>query len=246
MARRGHANGLLGRLAVRATARGVTLIRAGRQPEAPTAGARRMVERARRELAEYLAGQRAFFSVPVDLSTASPFQRTVLEAAARIRFGQVTTYTDLARRIGHPRAARAVGTALARNPVPVVVPCHRVLRRDGGLGGYLFGLGVKARLLGIERVTPALEGCRSTRIVCRVGCAPGRRMRPENRVIFASLGEARRLGYRPCRVCRPAAAGISQPGGSARPACARRATASAGSTGPAPARSPRPRSGWRG
>jgi O-6-methylguanine DNA methyltransferase len=199
--------GLLVRLAVHATARGVRLIRAGRQPRAASAGARRMVERARRELAEYLSGRRAFFSVPVDLGALPPFQRRVLEAAGRIGFGQVVTYTALARHLGHPRAARAVGAALARNPVPLVVPCHRVLRRDGGLGGYLFGLGVKARLLGMERVTPALEGCRSTRIVCRVGCPPGRRMRPENRVVFASLREARAQGYRPCGVCRPTGGG---------------------------------------
>lgn len=208
MAGRGQANGLLGRLAVHATPRGVTLIRAGRQPAAPTAGARRVVERARRELAEYLAGRRAFFSVPVDLSAAPAFQMDVLGAASRIPFGRARTYAQLARRIGRPLAARAVGTALARNPVPFIVPCHRVLRSDGGLGGFLFGLGVKARLLAMERATPALEGCRSTRIVCRMGCAPGRRMRPDNRVIFASLREARALGYRPCRVCRPDGAAV--------------------------------------
>lgn len=90
--------------------------------------------------------------------------------------------------------------------LPILVPCHRVLRGAGGLGGYLFGPGVKARLLRLERATPVLEGCRSTRIVCRVGCVHGRHMRPENRVVFASLRDARSAGYRPCRVCRPAPA----------------------------------------
>src|SRR3990172_12013002 len=106
----------MARLAVHATARGVTLIRAGRQPEPGSAAARRLVARARRELAEYLAGQRAFFSVPVDLSGASAFQRKVLRAAAGIPFGQARPYAWVARRIGHPRAARAGGAALARNP----------------------------------------------------------------------------------------------------------------------------------
>jgi len=193
----------MARLAVHATARGVTLIRAGRQPEPGSAAARRLVARARRELGEYLAGKRAFFSVPVDLSGVPAFQRKVLRAAAEIPFGRARPYAWVARRIGHPRAARAVGTALGRNPLPILVPCHRVLRGDGGLGGYLFGLGVKTRLLRLERGRPVLEGCRSTRIVCRVGCVHGRHMRPENRVVFASLRDARSAGYRPCRVCRP-------------------------------------------
>jgi O-6-methylguanine DNA methyltransferase len=110
----------------------------------------------------------------------------------------------VARRIGHPGAVRAVGTALGKNPVPLIVPCHRVLKSDGGVGGYIFGTRLKARLLEIERTTPVLEGCTSTRIVCRVGCAHLRRARPDKRVVFASVEDARSVGYRPCRVCRPA------------------------------------------
>jgi len=195
--------GLMERLAVHATARGVSLIRAGRQPAATSVAARRLVARARLELGEYLAGKRAFFSVPVDLSGAPAFQRKVLAAAREIPFGEARPYAWVARRIGQPRAVRAVGTALGRNPVPVIVPCHRVLRSDGGLGGYIFGLDVKERLLQIERTTPVFEGCASTRIVCRVGCIHGRHMRPDNRVVFASVEDAHSLGYRPCRVCRP-------------------------------------------
>jgi hypothetical protein len=86
------------------------------------------------------------------------------------------------------------------------MPCHRVLRSDGSLGGYLFGLDVKRRLLELERSTPVLEGCASTRIVCRVGCVHGRHMRPDNRIVFASVDDARSVGYRPCKVCRPSAA----------------------------------------
>ena len=197
---------LVERLAVQATPRGVSRIRPGRQQQPAGAAARRLVERARVELGEYLAGKRAFFSVPVDLSEAPAFQRKVLEAAQQIPFGQARPYAWVARRIGHPRAVRAVGTALGRNPVPLIVPCHRVLRSDGGAGGYIFGVGVKSQLLELERNTPVLEGCTSTRIVCRVGCVHGRHMRPENRVVFGSVEDARSVGYRPCRVCKPAAA----------------------------------------
>jgi len=197
---------VLDRLALEATPRGISLIRPGRQADPGSASAGRWIERARVELGEYLAGQRSFFSVPVDLSAAPEFQQKVLRAAQAIPFGEARPYAWVASRIGHPRAVRAVGTALGKNPVPLMVPCHRVLRTDGTAGGYIFGTGLKARLLGLERTTPVLEGCTSTRIVCRVGCVHGRRMRPDNRVVFASVEDARSVGYRPCRVCKPAAA----------------------------------------
>jgi len=197
---------LVDRLAIEATPRGIARIRRGRQGRMETAVGRRLVERAREELREYLAGARAFFSVPVDLSTAPEFQRRVLDTACRIPFGEWRPYAWVAERVGHPRATRAVGTALGRNPVPLIVPCHRVARSDGGLGGYIFGLGTKEQLLALERITPVFEGCTTTRIACRVGCIHGRHMRPDHRVIFASLGDARTVGYRPCRVCRPDAA----------------------------------------
>jgi len=192
-------------LAIQATPRGVSLIRVGRLPKPATATARRLAEQAREEIHEYLRGQRAFFRVPVDLVTMPDFQRRVLEAARQIPFGEARTYAWVAERIGHPRAVRAVGTALGRNPIPLIVPCHRVWRSDGGVGGYLFGTDVKRRLRALERATPVLEGCTTTHIVCRVGCIHGRHMRLENRVIFASVEDARSVGYRPCRVCRPAA-----------------------------------------
>ena len=132
------------------------------------------------------------------------FQAKVLRGASAIPFGQARPYAWVAKRIGHPGAVRAVGTALGKNPVPLIVPCHRVLKSDGGVGGYIFGTRFKGRLLEIERTTPVLEGCTSTRIVCRVGCAHLRRAKPENRVVFASVEDARSVGYRPCQVCRPA------------------------------------------
>ena len=185
---------------------GSRLIRAERLEKPASAAARRLAERAREELSEYFEGKRAFFSVPVDLTEAPDFQRKVLAAARDIPFGEVRPYAWVAQRIGHPRAVRAVGTALGRNPVPFIVPCHRVLQTGGGLGGYLFGTDVKSRLLSLERTTPVYEGCTSTHIVCRVGCVHGRHMRPDNRVVFASVDDARSIGYRPCKVCKPQAA----------------------------------------
>ncbi len=197
---------LLDRISIQTTPLGVSLIRAERLEKPATAAARRLAERAREELSEYFEGKRAFFSVPVDLSEAPDFQRKVLAAARRIPFGEVRPYAWVAQHIGHPRAVRAVGTALGRNPVPFIVPCHRVLQTGGGLGGYLFGTDVKSRLLSLERTTPVYEGCTSTHIVCRVGCVHGRHMRPDNRVVFASVDDARSIGYRPCKVCKPQAA----------------------------------------
>ncbi len=193
-------------LAIEATSSGISLVRTARVARPATAEARRLIDRAREEIAEYLRGQRAFFSVPVDLSNVPEFQRRVLEAARGIPFGEARPYAWVAERVGHPRAVRAVGTALARNPVPLIVPCHRVWKSGGGLGGYLFGAECKRGLAELERRTPVLEGSTSTRIVCRVGCAQWRRVRLDHRVVFASLEDARSVGYRPCQICKPAAA----------------------------------------
>lgn len=103
-----------------------------------------------RQLREYFNGERARFDLPVDLSSLSEFEQAVLQATARIPFGEVVAYSDLARRVGNPKASRAVGNALNHNPVAIVVPCHRVVRRDGSLGGYGGGVEFKKRLLGIE------------------------------------------------------------------------------------------------
>jgi methylated-DNA-[protein]-cysteine S-methyltransferase len=105
------------------------------------------------ELREYFGGQRARFDIPLDWGRMAPFQRAVLEATATVPFGQVDTYAGIARKIGKPGATRAVGNALGRNPIPVIVPCHRVIRSDATIGGYTGGLGIKHRLLAIEGVT---------------------------------------------------------------------------------------------
>ena len=191
-------------LDVAASPTGVCRIGVGRgEIEAPTARARSLAERARVELAEYLAGARTYFTVPLDLRAVAPFQRTVLESARTIPFGAVRPYGWVAAHIGHPAAARAVGNALGANPLPLVIPCHRVVRSDGTIGDYGLGAAWKARLLELERDTPALVGATSTRIVCRRGCPHERRIAENARIVFASLRDARAVGYRPCRRCRP-------------------------------------------
>ncbi len=102
------------------------------------------------QLEAYFAGKRRAIDVPIDLSQVAPFQRSVLMAARGIPSGQVVSYGEIARRIGRPQASRAVGQALGRNPVPIVIPCHRVVPSGGGLGGYVGGLDVKRKLLKME------------------------------------------------------------------------------------------------
>ena len=104
----------------------------------------------RRQLDEFFAGRRQDFDLPVDLRVCAPFGRAVLEQTARIPFGHTSTYPDVATALGRPGASRATGNALGANPVPIVVPCHRVLRTGGGLGGYTGGLDKKERLLALE------------------------------------------------------------------------------------------------
>lgn len=120
----------------------------------------RGVAEAGRQLDEYFGGRRTRFELPVDLSLVSDFDRRVLDVVREIPSGRVLTYADVARRIGSPSAARAVGNAVGRNPVPIVIPCHRVIRSDGTLGGYSGGgVGYKRRLLALEgRGDPDLPG----------------------------------------------------------------------------------------
>jgi methylated-DNA-[protein]-cysteine S-methyltransferase len=112
----------------------------------------RRLDGPRRELDEYFAGARRAFEVPLDWRLAGPgFARRVLRATAGIPYGAVASYKQVAGRAGSPRAFRAAGTALGANPLPIVVPCHRVLHAGGGLGGYTGGLERKRALLAVER-----------------------------------------------------------------------------------------------
>jgi methylated-DNA-[protein]-cysteine S-methyltransferase len=109
----------------------------------------------RRQLDEYFEGRRTRFETPVDLSLVRGFTREVLRATRRIPFGSVRTYRDVATRAGSPNAYRAAGNALGSNPIPIVVPCHRVVHAGGGLGGYTGGVERKVRLLQLEGVLEA-------------------------------------------------------------------------------------------
>jgi methylated-DNA-[protein]-cysteine S-methyltransferase len=110
---------------------------------------------ARRELDEFFAGHRREFDVELDWTLTRPgFTRVVLQETARIPFGETVSYKGIAGRAGNERAFRAAGSALGSNPLPIVIPCHRVLHVGGGLGGYTGGLAIKRRLLAIEGVLP--------------------------------------------------------------------------------------------
>jgi len=102
------------------------------------------------ELGEYFAGQRRGFTVPVELSAVSGFFARVLSELCKVPYGAVVTYGQLAALAGKPKAARAVGAAMRNNPVPIVVPCHRVVAANGDIGGFTPGLEIKRRLLGVE------------------------------------------------------------------------------------------------
>lgn len=110
----------------------------------------RRLDAVARQLDEYLSGARQAFEVPLDLRLAHGFRLSVLSQLQLIGYGLTQSYADIARAAGNPRAVRAVGTACARNPLPIVVPCHRVVRSDGSLGNYVGGPEVKHTLLALE------------------------------------------------------------------------------------------------
>lgn len=156
--------------------------------------------------------------LPLDFRGLTEFQTAVLRATASIPSGQVRPYGWIAREIGKPRAVRAVGTALAKNPVPVVVPCHRVVRSDGHLGNYSLGRPENKRVLleaeGLdvnEYESLSARGIRfigsdTTMIFCHPTCGHAYRITDHHRMEFRNEAEAEEAGYRPCQICRPVAA----------------------------------------
>lgn len=173
-----------------------------------------MPERMARQVRLRLRGERPA-SLRVDLGPLTEFEQAVLHKTMEIPYGEVRPYAWVAREIDRPRAVRAVGSALAHNPVPFVIPCHRVVRADGRIGEYgAGGPAAKRELLAVEGIdTAALErlaasgsrftGSDSTHIYCYPSCRHARRTTPRHEVRFRSAEEARAAGYRPCRVCRP-------------------------------------------
>ena len=116
-------------------------------------GSRECVARARRQLDEYFGGRRRSFELPLDWQLSRGFRREVLRATAQIPYGRTASYREVASRAGRPAAFRAAGSALATNPLPILVPCHRVLPAGGGIGDYRGGAEAKAWLLGLEQAT---------------------------------------------------------------------------------------------
>jgi len=156
-------------------------------------------------------------SLPVDLTRLGEFQRKVLEKCAEIPPGEIRPYGWIAKEIGNPGAVRAVGTALGRNPVPILIPCHRVVRTDGRIGKYAYGTDMKRTLLEVEGIdTEGIErdagrgirylGSGTTKVYCYPTCRAAKRITDPHRVEFRSEHAADVQGYRPCKICRPVAA----------------------------------------
>jgi methylated-DNA-[protein]-cysteine S-methyltransferase len=144
----------LGRLFVAVNRRGLCALDFGRgesdfldrlDPRARLERNPEAVQQVVTQLSEYFAGQRSNFHLPIDISQLTPFQRAVLDVARSIAPGKIWTYHRIAEELGRPRSSRPVGQALAHNPVPIVIPCHRVIASDGSLGGYSGGSGLEAK-----------------------------------------------------------------------------------------------------
>jgi O-6-methylguanine DNA methyltransferase len=151
-----------------------------------------------------------------DLRSVTPFQQAVLRKTSQIPRGEIRPYGWVAREIGHPAAVRAVGTALAHNPIPYFIPCHRVVRTDGQIGNYggggpeakrqiltMEGVRVK-RIEELARAGVRYQGVKTTKVFCFPTCHTGRHALEKNIVWLHDEASARAAGFRPCKVCRPA------------------------------------------
>jgi len=186
----------------------------------PAHPAERLPERLASAIARRLEGDRRV-RIDLDLRGHTDFERDVWHKALEIPRGEVRPYGWVAAEIGRPRAVRAVGTALGHNPVPLIVPCHRVVRSDGTIGQYsLGGPANKRTILAAEGLDPdAMEasaragvryvGSDTTRIVCLPTCHAAKRITTAHRVPFRSLERAALAGYRACRECRPASGAMA-------------------------------------
>lgn len=180
----------------------------GRPPRAIVEGLRKLGSSG---TGRALAGEIRF-----DLRGLTEFERAVLRKALEIPAGEVRPYGWIAREIGRPGAVRATGSALAKNPVPILIPCHRVVRTDGGVGGYVFGSRAKSALLEAEGAHPAeltqlaargvrFLGNEEKRFFCFPTCGGFDHLTRQNQIRFASADEALSAGYHPCEDCRPVA-----------------------------------------
>ena len=144
----------VGKLRLAASSKGLLSIDVGksttlRSTTAKDASAQRVLAKTSKQLAEYFSGKRTSFTVPLDLR-GTEFQIESWKALGRIPYGTTISYGEQAQSIGNPKACRAVGSANGKNPIPIIVPCHRVVSADGSLGGYALGLKMKKQLLNLE------------------------------------------------------------------------------------------------
>ncbi len=214
----------LGRILIGRTEQGVSLVRflgrggAPRLPGLEVVANGEELERLYRELMDYLQGRRTRLEWPLDLRLArSDFHRMVLEVTARIPYGAVTSYANVARELGRPAAVRAVAQALRANPVPIAIPCHRVIGADGDLVGYAGRrVALKQRLLAVEGVQTVRQPGdfrvlreamyvrdREDAEYCLPTCGALPRRSLAELTLFASRECAESCGLRPCTTCRP-------------------------------------------
>jgi O-6-methylguanine DNA methyltransferase len=169
-----------------------------------------------RDISKQLSGIRRA-KLKFNLHSLSDFERSVLLKTLEIPYGEVRSYAWIAREIGSPKAVRAVGSVLAKNPIPLLIPCHRVVRSDGHIGNYAFGNEAKRAMLSAEGIDPdSLEGdARSgvryygsdtTHIFCFPTCRRAQKISDRHRTLFKSEIDAVRAGYHPCKICRPTSA----------------------------------------
>ena len=174
----------------------------------------RTIKNVGEEIRRYLAGEVKALRQNIDLTLAeTPFQKKVLHKLQEIPRGAVISYQALGAAVGAPKGARAVGNALHNNPVPIYVPCHRVITSDGRVGGYGGGASRKLQLLRSEgfelgdgdvRIPDSVVwGHRGTKIYCRRNCRTAARVDRARILFFANPREARHAGMRPCKICRP-------------------------------------------
>ena len=166
------------------------------------------------EIRRYLAGAADALRRDADLTLApTPFQKKILHKLQEVPRGAVVSYQALGAAAGVPKGARAVGNALHNNPVPIYVPCHRVITSSGGIGGYGGGTARKVRLLRSEGFAldntgdrlpdSVIWGHKGTKIYCRTNCRTTARVNRAAILFFADPGEAKQAGLRPCKICRP-------------------------------------------
>jgi O-6-methylguanine DNA methyltransferase len=169
-----------------------------------------------RDVSQQLSGKRRP-KLKFNLHFLSDFERPVLLKTLEIPRGEVRPYAWIAREIGSPKAVRAVGSVLAKNPIPLLIPCHRVVRSDGHIGDYAFGSEAKRAMLSAEGIDPAgLEklarsgvryyGSDTTHIFCFPTCHKAQKISDRHRIPFKSEIDATRAGYHPCKICRPLSA----------------------------------------